>query len=334
MFICRYLYVYLYIYNDQLTFFYSIATCIALYFALHDLPHSIYFDALLKSKINVICNLIGLSITLIFRYVLVALELNIIWLVVLIVSITLIPYLTRIHLYNKIKTDLKQNYNIKTYKKYMIGAGRKLFLYSLAVIIYTRTSQIFLGMKSEFDLGIYTVAMTIGTSFAFVLNAIITSYMSQIYAEKDLYKSQQMTSLLYVVISLISLFAILFLYILGPYIIHILYGEMFTKVNDILIFIAFSYLLSSISNISDKYLVKESAYKYLSKKTNILVIFNIIISATLILLYGLIGAVFSIFLTELFSATLFNYFFRKGEIFKIQKNIFSFNIYKNILGNK
>lgn len=320
---------YLYFYTDQLTFIYSIATCIALYFALHDMPYSIYFDALLKSKINVVCNLIGLIFTLIFRYVIVAYNLNIIWLVVPIVSITSIPYLTRTYMYRKFKTNINLNTESNVYKKYMLGAGKKLFLYSLSVIIYTKTAQIFLGMKSQFDLGLYTVAITIGTSFSFVLNAIITSYMSQIYAEKDLLKSKQMTSFLYGIICTISLCAIFSLYILGPYIIKILYGDKFVKVNDILIFVSLSCLLSSISNISDKYLVKENAYNYLSRKTNVLVVFNVLISAFLIYFYGLTGAVFSIFITEFVSATLCNYWFRKGEILKIQLNTFSLSCYRN-----
>lgn len=328
-----FLLLYLYFTTDYLTFIYSVATCIAVYFALHDMPYTIYFDALLKSKLNVICNITGLLVTLLFRFILVIYELDLIWLVIPIISITVVPYLFRLYIYSKFRTRLELKHNqLYTYKKYMLGAGKKLFLYSLAVIIYTRTAQIFLGLKSQFDLGIYTVAITIGTSFAFVLNAIITSYMTQIYAEKDLDKSKQMTSFLYGIISIIAICAILFLQIFGPYMIDLLYGESYIKVNDILLMVSIACLLSSISNISDKYLVKENAYNYLSRKTNILVVFNIVISVALITVYGLTGAVISILLTELVSATLCNYIFRKGEILKIQLQTFSPSLYMKYLG--
>lgn len=323
-----FLLLYLYFTTDYLTFTYSIATCIALYFALHDMPYIIYFDALLKSKINVVCNMFGLIFTLLFRYLLVFFELDIIWLIIPIISVTLIPYVIRLNLYKRFKaTEFLQLNELSKYQKYMLGAGKKLFLYSLAVIIYTRTAQIFLGIKSQFDLGIYTVAITLGMSFAFVLNAIITSYMTQIYAEKDKQKSQDMTSVLYGITCFVSLGAILFLYIAGPYIVSILYGNNYTQVNSILTVITFACLLSTISGISDKYLVKENAYNYLSKKTNLLVVFNLVTAASLITVFGLKGAVMSIFLTEFVSATLCNYFFKHGEIFKVQLKTFSPTLY-------
>lgn len=320
---------YLYFYTDQLTFIYSIATCVALYFALHDAPYVIYFDALLKSKVNVICNMIGILVTLIVRYLIVKFNLSLIWFVIPIITFSAIPYIIRTHSYKKNKSKINPNHAAsKIYGTYMLGAGKKLLLYSLAVVIYTRTAQIFLGMKSQEDLGIYTVAVTLGMSFSFVLNAVITSYMSQIYAERNFQKSKNMTSFLYGIILVISLCAIVFLYFLGPYIIHYLYGEKYERVNNILILVSFSCLLSSISNISDKYLVKESAYNYLSKKTNILVIFNILIAMFLINIYGLIGAVISVLITELISATICNYFFRYGEIFKVQLQTFSLKVYR------
>ena len=76
----------------------------------------------------------------------------------------------------------------KRYRKFMLGVGRKLAFYSLSVAIFTKTSQLFLGVESQYDLGIYTVAMTLGNSFYFVLVAIISSYFTQIYVEKDFEK--------------------------------------------------------------------------------------------------------------------------------------------------
>lgn len=318
-----FLLIYLYFYTDRITFIYSIATFFAMYFALHDMPHTIYFDALLKSKINVLCNILGLIFTLVFRYIIVVFNLDIVWLIIPIFTITFIPYVSRLYLYSKIKDSNIKLSNPKLYRRYMLGAGRKLFLYSLAVIIYTRTAQIILGIESQFDLGIYTAAITIGTSFSFVLNAIITSSSTRIYAEKNIDKSQNMISLVYAVIIILSLFAIAFLYFLSPYIVDFLYGKSYEKVNDILIIISISCLLANIANASDKYLIKLSAYQYLSLKNNILVFINIFMSAILIHFYGLKGAVISLLIIEFISATISNYFFKSGVVFKIQINTFS-----------
>ncbi|MFX4790201.1 polysaccharide biosynthesis protein, partial [Acinetobacter baumannii] len=88
------------------------------------------------------------------------------------------------------------------------------------VAIFTKTSQLFLGIKSQYDLGIYTVAMTLGNSFYFVLVAIISSYFTQVYVEKDFEKSQNMVAKLSLVIILICLLVMVIFSLTGHYIIE------------------------------------------------------------------------------------------------------------------
>ena len=75
----------------------------------------------------------------------------------------------------------------KRYRKFMLGWGVNLLSTHFQLQFY-KTSQLFLGIKSQYDLGIYTVAMTLGNSFYFVLVAIISSYFTQVYVEKDFEK--------------------------------------------------------------------------------------------------------------------------------------------------
>ncbi|MFX4693928.1 oligosaccharide flippase family protein, partial [Acinetobacter baumannii] len=92
------------------------------------------------------------------------------------------------------------------------------------------TSQLFLGIKSQYDLGIYTVAMTLGNSFYFVLVAIISSYFTQVYVEKDFEKSQNMVAKLSLVIILICLLVMVIFSLTGHYIIEWLYGKQYASV--------------------------------------------------------------------------------------------------------
>lgn len=302
---------YLYFTVDRLTFIFSLATCAALYFALHDV-YSIYFNAILQSKINTYCNVLALIISLVLRFLIVEFKLAIEWLCLPIVMITFTSYFMRKIIFNKIRVvNYIDEERIKIYKKYMISAGQKLVLYSLSVAIFTKTSQLFLGMKSQYDLGLYTVAATLGTSYYFVLTALISSIMTQVYIEQDFEKSQKLTAQLNMVVIAVSLSALIFFLCFGHWIIGFLYGMAFIKAADILWIMAIACLFSGLSTIAEKYLIKFNAYSYLQRKTNLLVFFNILIAFIAIKFYGLYGAVFSILITEIASTTVFNYFYLK-----------------------
>lgn len=321
--------VYIYFFADQLTFIFSIATSIAIYFAVHDV-YVIYFNAILRSKINAYCNIFALIISLIVRYSIAKFQLAVELLSVPIILITMVPFFIRKYLFNKIKFvqgNITQE-RIKRYRKFMLGIGRKLIFYSLSVAIFTKTSQLFLGVKSQYDLGIYTVAMTLGNSFYFVLVAIISSYFTQIYVEKDFEQSQKMVAKLSVVIVAICLAVIAFFAVTGPYIVQWLYGAEYVNVNEILIFTVIVTLFSGLSTVAEKYLLKFNAYDYLKKKTLYLVVFNIILTALFVYIWGLKGAIVAILITEIMSFTVFNYFYKNGIIFDTQKRMFLLSTYR------
>lgn len=321
---------YIYFVADYLTFVFSIATSIAIYFAVHDV-YSIYFNATLQSKINAYCNILALIISLVIRYCIAKFQLAIECLGVPIVLITLIPFTIRRHLYLKrkhVQVSITIE-KIKRYRKFMLGIGRKLVFYSLSVAIFTKTSQLFLGVKSPHDLGIYTVAMTLGNSFYFVLVAVISSYFTQIYTEKNFEKCQKMVAKLSLVIICICLSVMLFFAIAGNYIIQMLYGVEYAGVNQILLFAVVVTLFSGLSTIAEKYLLKFNAYDYLKKKTLYLVAFNIILTALFVYMWGLYGAIFAILITEVMSFTLFNYFYRDQIILDTQKRMFLLSTYRN-----
>ncbi|ENU95206.1 hypothetical protein F970_02093 [Acinetobacter sp. CIP 102082] len=318
----------LYFYTDRLTFIFGISTCIAIYFAVHDV-YSIYFNAILESKINAYCNITALIISLSVRYLIVLFQLPIETLGIPIILLTLIPFLLRKYLYTKKKLSvgIMLPYAIKRYRKYTFAVGQKLLLYSLSVAIFTKTAQLFLGLESQFDLGIYTVAMTLGNSFYFVLLAIISSYFTGIYQEESLEKSQNNVAQLYMVVVVISLFVTLGLYLFGPWVVSVLYGVEFIRVTEILWLAGLVTLFSGLSTIAEKYLIKFNAYEYLKRKTFILVFFNVILTFLMVKLYGLYGGIYAILTTEILSVTLFNYFFRNGLIWDTQKRMFLISTY-------
>lgn len=322
--------VYIYYTADYLTFVFSLATSVAIYFAVHDV-YLIYFNAILESKINAYCNILALIISLIVRFCIAKFQLAIELLCLPIILITMVPFIIRKYLYST-KKYVRGGVAIektKRYQKFMLGLGRKLVFYSLSVAIFTKTSQLFLGVKSQYDLGIYTVAMTLGNSFYFVLVAIISSYFTQIYVEKDVEKSHNMVAKLSMVIIIICLLVMAFLVVFGNYIVNWLYGSEYVKVNDILSIAVLVTLFSGLSTIAEKYLLKFNAYDYLRKKTLYLVVFNITLTALCVNMWGLFGAIVSILITEIMSFTVFNYFYRNKIILDTQKRIFLISTYRD-----
>lgn len=320
--------IYIYIETDRLTFIFSLATGVAVYFAVHDV-YSIYFNAILESKINAYCNILALIMSLIVRYCIAKFQLAVEFLCIPIILITLIPFLLRLYIFNrkKIIKEMITNKKINKYRRFMFAVGGKLFIFSLSVAFFTRSSQLILGLKSQYELGLFTVAMTLGGSFYFVLLAIISSYYTKIYQEIDFHKTQRMVALLNIIIVSVSGVFLLFFSIFGEVIIKLLYGEKFVINNIILILVVLVTMFSGLSTISERYLLKYNAYDYLKKKTLYSISFNIILTLIFVYYFGLIGATLSILISEIFSCTILNYFYKGGMIFKMHKMTFSLLIH-------
>lgn len=319
---------YVYILSDNLTFIFSLSSCLAVYFLTKDV-YSIYFNAILKSKVNTICNVSGVIISLLFRYLIAYLKLPPEYLCLPVVLVTLVPFLLRSFFYQKFRVLNFEEVNRNKFyvRKAMISIGSKLVFYTLSVEIFTKISQIFLGYHSKYELGIYTVAATLGTSFHFVLNALISSFMTQVYKESDINQSRKMIAKIISIIIIISLCCLVFFAVFGDFIINQLYGDKFSEANTVLIPMVFICLFSGLSTVSERYIMNFNGYSYLQKKTNILMVFNIFLSFFMIKYFGLSGAVYSLLITEVFSTTLFNYFFRSGELLRVHLSIFSVRTY-------
>ena len=305
----------LYIFTDLLTLIFGVATAFATYFITQDI-YAVYNNAVLHSYINAIVNMVGLSIALAVRYVIVLFELEYAYLAIPIVLVTLIPYLLKRYWFNRsLKTPIL---NQQKYRKYYFLAGGSLVISSLAVSFYTQITSLMLAkLTSLKDLGIYAVAVTLGTAWSFINFAVITSVLSKIYREKDHYASYVMVAKLNLVILAVSLFVVAVLGVLGQWIIEILYGAAYQDAYKLLIVLALSTMLSGLGTIAARLMVKEESYAYISKKMLFVALSALPISYGMIYVYGLIGAAYSVFIIELLSLTVFNYFYKDGLIFKI-----------------
>ena len=189
---------------------------------------------------------------------------------------------------------------------------------TLAVSFYTQITSLMLAkLTSLKDLGIYAVAVTLGTAWSFINFSIITSVLSKIYREKDHYQSYVMIAKLNVVILAISLSVVAVLGVFGQWVIETLYGAAYQTAYQLLIVLALSTMLSGLGTIAARLMVKEESYAYISKKMLFVALSALPISYAMIYVYGLTGAAYSVLIIELLSLTVFNYFYKGGLIFKI-----------------
>ncbi|HIE9591177.1 oligosaccharide flippase family protein [Klebsiella variicola] len=314
--------------TDFINFIFLLSVCVACFFTSMDV-FTIYNDATLNSKFNTIANVFGLIIGLVLRYVIAFFELPIYLLSLPIVLTTMIPFIIRLYFTPKV-SNIKVKYK-KRYNKYLFATGVPLVISTISMTIYSRVNQFSLSYFSgSYELGIYSVALTLGTAWVFIGNALSISFLSKIYSEKDELLAKDKTSGLITSVFIILLIFPCFFILCGKYIIFILYGSDYLPSYNILVILCLSTIVTSLGFISNRYIVKLSGYNYLSKKTILILFFSIPISVAMVYYWGLYGAAYSVLIIELLSLTIMNYFFRKGIVLKMHLGAFNLRNVKKL----
>lgn len=298
-----------------------IASCIACFFSSIDL-FSFYNEAKLNAKFNAISNVVGLLASLLVRFVIAHFKLDFRYLVVPIILVTLIPFLLRnlrFFFIEKNKFTFGSARNTTRYLKYCVSAGVGILFSVIAVAIYTRINQAFiayfLGMR---DSGIYSVAMTLSGAWVFIPNAIIMSFFPFFFSEKDFNLSILKIKKILLLVVVISLIVILFVFLLSPFFIDRFYGFQFHDSLPIIYILSFASMFAILSGVLDRFTVKYGGSKYLIYKSLAVLSFCLFGALLLIPNFGIQGAAYNVLLTELFSCTIANYFFKGGVHVKIQ----------------
>ncbi|WP_409076373.1 oligosaccharide flippase family protein (plasmid) [Pantoea sp. C3] len=314
--------IYLYFFTDLIVFLFGLANCIATYYIVMDF-FSIYNNTQLKSKINTITNVIGLSLALLIRYYIAHFKMPVHYFTIPIIIIPLIPYIMRF-IYFKYTTKIKENSKVAgIYNRHMLYAGGALILSSLSADIYTQISSIFLTKIMSYSyLGIYSVALTIGGAWSFIVLSLVTSFFSKIYSEKNEITVEKLLIKINRIVILLSLIALGGFYLFGGYFIHLLYGDNYMDSVNIIPIIIIGTMFSSLGTICYRYMIKESGYSYLAKKMILCCILTIPLSWVMISSFGINGAAYCFLTVEILSCTLLNYFFRNKTIIKMHLNIF------------
>ena len=313
---------YLYFFTDPTVFIFGVANCIATYYIVMDF-FSIYNNTQLKSKINTITNVIGLSLALLARFYISYFELPIYYFTIPIVIIPLVPYIMRL-IYFRYTTKVDDSRKgAGMYNRHMLYTGGALILSSISADVYTQISSIFLAkMISYSNLGVYSVALTIGGAWSFVVLSLITSFFSKIYSEKNQLTVDELLNKINRIVIFLSFVVLGGFYLFGDYFIHLLYGNNYMGSVEIIPIIIIGTMFSSLGTICYRYMIKESGYNYLAKKMFLCCVLTVPFSCVMIRAFGINGAAYCFLIVEILSCTLLNYFFKNKTIIKMHLNIF------------
>jgi len=313
---------YFYLFIGGYALYFSIAVAISCLFLSLDVI-AIYNNAILRSKSNTIANAIGLIISLIARYLIALFKLDPVFLSVPIVLASAIPFFIRLYFFNKknigsLTEKLMLNRKSLKYSKYLLFSGVSIVLASVSIAVYTRINQLlisnFLGNK---ELGLYAAALTLSTSWGFVLTSVTTSFFPSIYAESSDYLAMKKTSSLNRIIFILGTAFCLFIFFFGKAILNLLYGPEFSGAYLPMIILCVATLFSALGTVSYRYIVKYSGFSFLSKKMVFVLILSAPLSMLLVNWAGIVGAAISVVIVEFLSLTIINYFFKEKIVLRM-----------------
>ncbi|MDY0973031.1 oligosaccharide flippase family protein [Siccibacter turicensis] len=333
--------IYLYRNTDEVTLVFGVATAVAYYFLAID-TYAIYNNATLNSRVNTFCNLIGLSLGLILRYIIAYNEINFLYLGLPIVIVTLVPYfIKKIYFIRSNRANRSITFKNKLrYNYYLTRTGIPLALSTVSAIFYTRIT-LFLVMYfcGAASLGLFSVASQLASSWMFVTSALITSYYSKVYS-LNIQKStsshtytdaKDMVSKLNGIIMITASVIIILIILSGKYVINVLYGSAYDSAYYIMVVLCLNSFFSCMGPVASKYIILYSGYSYLTLKTFFTFLTSIPIAWYLTQHYGVMGAAVSTVIVEILSLTIYNYLFKNGLVFKM--HLSTLNINKYISGN-
>ncbi|PHM43071.1 O-unit flippase [Xenorhabdus szentirmaii] len=306
--------------EDSTNIFVLILMMMACLFSSLDL-YRIFFDAISKSKLNSIATQMGVYISLIVRFIFVKLNLSLIYFTIPFILSSLIPFFIRLFYFSnqqkKYTFPKIRKQRDKIYIKYFIFTGIPLTLSSLSIVFYTKINQIFIGEYLDMSaVAIFSAAMTIAQGWSFIPISIVTVMFAHILKNKKI-DFQKGIVFLYFIVFLISIPIIFMIHLYNDSIIYITYGKQYSSASEILGILAISSLFSVVGTISYRTIVTMGGYKFIMYKMFIIAMFNVLLNIYMIREYGIIGAAYSTLITEIVSATIANFIFRNGIIFKL-----------------
>jgi len=198
----------------------------------------------------------------------------------------------------------------KTYCVGLLSQSWPLAFSTLSGIIYVQCDKLMLGeMASMAEVGIYAVYLQLFLIPRFVFSSLNSSYapvLINLYEKKTSTFFAQLVKMLSINIWL-AIWSIVILCLVGNNLIELLFGDEYVASEEILYWLAASFLLQVPSGLRIDYAVLKGATRILFYLRLVSALINISLNFMLIPILGILGAVISTFFTRLFFDFLINF---------------------------
>ncbi len=251
-----------------------------------------WFQSRLESKITAIATLAGYMITAAYKVFLIVTQKSVVFFALatsldyIVVGIILICFY-------KAKKGQKLRFS-PDYGKKLLKSSWHFILPAVMVSVYGQTDKFMLKqMISDSEIGYYSTATALCTSWCFVLQAIIDSFYPTImedYKAGNLASYERKNKLLYALTFYISAFVSVFFCFLAHPIIRILYGDAFLAAVSPLQIITWYTAFSYLGVARNAWIVCENRQKYLKWVYGSAAVSNVLINLLLIPPFGASGA--------------------------------------------
>ncbi|MEZ9937562.1 oligosaccharide flippase family protein, partial [Vibrio breoganii] len=319
--------------SDELQILIIFLIILSSYFTAQD-AYKAYYDATLQSKINSITSQIGLILALVSRYLMVEVELTVGFFCLPYIINTMAPYvIKKIHFRNQVSIRRVNSKTRRKYRDFSLKAGLPLAISSLSVVLYTKLGQVILAhTNSVQDVGLFNAGATVSQGWMFVPLILMTVLLTKAIDESSMIRKNTAFSFIFLVCAIVSSSFVLLLIMYPVEAILHTFGEEFLGASKLVVYLSVGTWFSVVGTISSRIIINSGGYSFLMKKTVLVALVNVIFSIILIYRLGVEGAAIALMLTEILSATVFNYFYRKKSIFWIHYNMFkSAGYFKNII---
>ena len=192
--------------------------------------------------------------------------------------------------------------------KHLLKISKSYILVGLMTAIYAFTDKFMLKqMVGEDAVGYYALAFSVSSMWTFILSAIIESASPSVmqYHNEDKRKYLISNKRLYAIVFYFSVVMSVFIFIIAPLFVRLVYGEAYLPSVNILRvavwYVAFSYL----GVARDVWIVCEKKQKYLKFIYIGSAALNVVLNAALIPFFGAVGAAFASLMTQISTIFVF-----------------------------
>lgn len=299
--------------NSPIIIITSIVQSLALLFQAFNI-FEYWFQSYFKSKYVSIAKAVAYTLMAAYKVGLLLAHKGVIWFAFASVIDVLVVMIVLLIFYKKNNGQrISINFSLG---KNLLNRSYHFIITGIMVLIYTQIDKLMIGqMLDEYQLGLYSAALSVCTLTSFVPDAILTSARAAVFNAKQsgehYLKRLKQT---YAIIFWICAGMALIISIAAPLIVNIIYGEQYMGAISTLSLLVWYIPLSYLGSARGIWIVTEDKNKYSKYYTFWGVAMNVGLNVFMIPLWGIWGAAIATIITELFTLLITPLFYKGTRI--------------------